>query len=234
MKYIKWVLLIIIGGVLLTTPLQSINCICLKNLWHNLKFISNALYILIPLFFIGIFLFSLSTQKLVLRVEKMNIGGFTVLFDNPIKIYKRQVRNYLDSKRTVFKIDLDNDNFKETLDSYYDVYKFFVEEIKILGDIPDKSAEKNDRVRLYNMANQILKKLNRFLMEHQSNYRRWDTYFEKKYEDKCCFMPIGELQKKYPNYENLCKGFKEVNKFFINEVAKEFEIDIKKWDFTLE
>jgi hypothetical protein len=160
----------------------------------------------------------------------MNIGGFSILFDNPIKIYQRQVRNYLDSKRTVFKIDLENDNFKEVFDSYYDVYKFFVEEIKMLGEIPDKKAEKNDRVRLYNMANQILKKLNGFLTKHQSDYRRWYIYFEKKHEDEYYLTPIGNLQKEYPRYEELCSDFAKVNKFFISEVASEFKVDVEKWE----
>ncbi len=233
MKYINWILLIVIVCVILfflsTTTIQAIDCVYFKNLWHNLRFISNALYILIPLFFIGLLLFFLLTQKWVLRVEKMNIGGFSILFDNPIKIYKKQVRNYLDSKRTIFKIDLDNDNFKETFDSYYDVYKFFVEEIKMIGDIPDKRAEKNDRVHFYNMANQILKTLNRFLTKHQSNYRRWYTYLKKNNEDEYYLTPIGKLQKNYRYYEELCSDFKEINNFFMNKVANEFEIDIEKW-----
>lgn len=234
MKYIKLVLGIIIFSVILVflsiISIQNINCVYFKILWHNLKFISEALYIFIPLLLILLFSFLVITNKWALRIEKMNIGGFSILFDNPIKIYKRQVRNYLDTKRTVFKIDLNNDNFNETLDSYYDVYKFFREEIKMLGDISEIHIKRNDRIRLYNMANETLKVLNRFLTKHQSNYRRWYAYLEKQEEEKYYLTPIGELQKEYPDYEKLSSDFKEVNKYFISRVAVEFNIDTEKWE----
>lgn len=233
MKYIKLVLGIIIVSIMLvffsTISIQNINCTYFKILWHNVKLISEALYIFIPLLLILLFFFLLITNKWALRIEKMNIGGFSILFDNPMKIYKRQVRNYLDTKRTVFEIDLNNDNFNETLDSYYDVYKFFREEIKMLGDISEAHIKRNDRIRLYNMANETLKVLNRFLTKHQSNYRRWYAYLEKHDEEKYYLTPIGELQKEYPNYKSLCSDYKGVNEYFMSTIAAEFNIDTEKW-----
>jgi len=49
-------------------------------------------------------------------------------------------------------------------------------------------------------------------------------------DEKFYLTPIGELQKEYLNYEQLCRDFERVNKFFSNKIAKEFEIDIKKWE----
>lgn len=233
-KYIKLVVGIIIFSMILVflsmISIQNIDCVYFKTLWHNLKFISEALYVFIPLLLILLFFFLVITNKWALRIEKMNIGGFSILFDNPMKIYKRQVRNYLDTKRTVFKIDLDNDNFNETLDSYYDVYKFFREEIKMLGDISEIHIKRNDRIRLYTMANEMLKVLNRFLTKHQSNYRRWYAYLEKHDEKKYYLAPIGELQREYPDYKSLCLDFKDVNEYFMSTVAAEFNIDTEKWE----
>lgn len=232
-KHIKLVLGVIAFSVMLfflsIISIQNINCVYFKILWHNIKFISEALYIFIPLLLILMFFFLLITNKWALRIEKMNIGGFSILFDNPVKIYKRQVRNYLDTKRTVFKIDINNDNFSETLDSYYEVYKFFREEIKMLGDISERHIKRNDRTRLYNMANETLKVLNRFLTRHQSNYRRWYAYLERYDEEKYYLTPIGKLQKEYPDYKNLCLDFKAVNEYFIDTVAAEFNIKTEKW-----
>lgn len=56
------------------------------------------------------------------------------MFDNPAKLYKRAVRSFLDTKRSLFKIDLERDNFDETLSSYYKTYEFFREEMKILDN----------------------------------------------------------------------------------------------------
>jgi hypothetical protein len=91
---------------MLNYEIQNMDCIYLKILWHNLKFVSTALYTLIPLLLLFIIILLLFTNKWALRVEKLSIGGFSIIFDNPTNFYKRQVRNFLNTKRTVFKIDL--------------------------------------------------------------------------------------------------------------------------------
>lgn len=229
--YLLFSLIIVVIIFLLSNiEIQAINCVYIRTLWHNLKFISTVLYILIPLILIFIFLLLLFTNKWALRVEKLSIGGFSILFDNPIKLYKRQVKNFLDSKRTIFKIDFCYDNFKETFDSYFEIYHFFRDEIKILGNVREKHFGNKESENIYNLANQTLKVLNNFLTMHQSDYRRWYTYIEKNNQEKYYLMPIGELQKEYVNYKKLCCDFKKVNEFFINKVANEFEIDLEKWE----
>lgn len=215
--------------ILLNYEIQALNNIYLKTFWHNLKFISAALYILIPLVLLFVLLLLLFTNKWALRVEKLSIGGFSILFDNPNSLFKRQVRNFLDTKRTIFKIDLDRDNFKETLDSFYEVYKFFRDEIKVYGDISKKRLTNDEALIYYKLANDTIKVLNNFLTEHQSNYKRWYIFLEKTDENKYYLTPIGELQKEYGNYDKLCRDFEEVNKYFINKIASKFEIDLQKW-----
>lgn len=233
----KRIIVIIIYGLtffvlmyfMLNYEIQKLDSKYIKTLWHNIKFVSSALYTLIPLLFIFVFLSLLFTNKWALRVEKLSIGGFSILFDNPSNLYKRQVRNLLNTKRTVFKINCNDDNFKETFDSYFDIYKFFRDEIKVFGNVKGRRFSSNETMELYKLTNETIKVLNDFLTEHQSNYRRWYTYLEKIDEERYYLTPIGELQKEYVNYDKLCDGFIEVNKFFRNKIAIKFEIDMNKW-----
>lgn len=229
-----WILAaIVMFYIMINCEIEKIDCIYLKTLWHNIKFISMVLYILIPLLLLFVVLILLLRNKWALRVEKISIAGFNVIFDNPTNLYKRQVRNFLDTKRTIFKINCDFDNFKETLDSYYDIYKFFRDEVKVFGNIREKRYNNNETMELYKITNEAIKVLNEFLTENQSDYRRWYTYMEKVDEKKFYLKPIGELQKEYMNYEKLCQGFIEVNELFINKIANKFEIDVKKWGIEI-
>jgi len=219
-----------ISTFLSVVEIQKIDNKYLKILWANLKFISTALFILIPLILIILLLIFLLIRKWVFRIEKLSIGGFNVLFDNPNQLFKKQLRTFLDTKRTLFKMDYEHDNFKETIDSYFEVYKFLRDEIKILGDAKKtKSKRINKTTHLYYLSNEMIKELNDFLTTHQSNYRRWYTYIEKHDEVNFYLKPIGELQKNYHNYDELCNDFDKVNKFFSEKIAKEFEINVEKW-----
>jgi hypothetical protein len=115
--------------------IRYIDCYYIKTFWHNVQFISKALYVLIPLMLMFLIIFFLFTDKWALRVEKLSIGGFNIIFDNPKNLFRRQVRNYLDTKRTIFSLDCKYDNFNETFDSYYDIYKFFRDQAKVFGNV---------------------------------------------------------------------------------------------------
>ena len=62
---------------------------------------------------------------------------------------------------------------------------------------------------LYDLTNEIIKVLNDFLTQYQSNYRRWYTYIEKTDEAKFYLTPIGELQKEYMTMELKLRGIKD-------------------------
>lgn len=228
---VSWIAGIALLVVILSMyEIKAISNIYIVTLWHNFKFISLAMYTIIPLLLLVGFLFLLFMNKWAFRVERLSIGGFNILFDNPNHLFRRQVKTFLDTKRTVFKTNLDRDNFKETLDSFFDVYKFFRDEIKVLGNVRKKKREiSNETLELYNLSNETIMVLNDFLTVHQSNYRRWYIYSEKDDEKKFYLTPIGELQKEYQNYEELCSDFKVVNEFFVNKIAKKFDINIEKW-----
>ncbi|MGF9955633.1 hypothetical protein [Bacillus mycoides] len=231
-SFISICFLLVVFFCLSTYELKSIKVKFIQILWGNISFILSIAFTLLPfLVFILIFVF-IVTRKWAFRVEKLSIGGFNIIFDNPDQLFKRQMRTFLDTKRTLFTVDFEHDNFEETLNSYYETYKLLRDEIKILGDAKkkkNKGKKSKETERLYDLSNEMIKELNEFLTKHQSNYRRWYKYMEKNEERKFYLEPIGNFQKDYQNYGQLCYDFKSVNKFFIEEVATEFNINIEKW-----
>lgn len=67
----------------------------LRILWSNFNSISIIIYILVPLLLLLIIVLLFITNKWVLRVERMSFGGFNIIFDNPAKIYRRQVKSLI-------------------------------------------------------------------------------------------------------------------------------------------
>jgi hypothetical protein len=233
-KKLIWGIAIVINIGLLyflcNYDLKSTNIKYLKIFWGNLTFVSTTFYALIPFLLLLLILFFLLTRKWAFRVEKLTIGGFNILFDNPEQLFKRQIRSYLNTKRTLFKVDLNHDNIHETLDSYFDVYKILRDEIKILGEAKKrKNNRMSETTQLFELANEMIRELNHFLTTHQSNFRRWYKYMEKSNEEKFFLTPIGELQEEYMNYHQLQVDFEKVNNFFTHKVAPVFEINVEKW-----
>ena len=57
-------------------------------------------------------------KKYSLKIEKLSLGGLSILFDSSRVLYIKSVTNFLDSKRTLFKIEPIYDNFSDTFESY--------------------------------------------------------------------------------------------------------------------
>ena len=143
-----------------------------------------------------------------LKIDKLSLGGLNILFDTSRTLYINSVSNYLDSKRTLFRIVPEYDNFLEVFESYFQTYSFFRTEMKILDPQRDKE--------LYDLTNNILQELNKFLTINQNNYRRWyqkissdnSTEYPPEGSEKYFYnTPIGEIQEKYYAYKDLLEGF---------------------------
>lgn len=195
------------------------------NIKSNVKLITKSINALLPILIIIVFYlaYKILNKKLIFRVEKINLGGINIIFDDPEKLFKQQVKNFLNTKRTLFKIDKDEDNFYETLDSYYSVYNFLREEIKMYDTKISKDSEQ------YRLANEMLRELNLFLTKHQNNFRRWYQYVVDKQSRKMHDKDIGEIQKEYRHYNDMVNDFTRLNNIFSN-VAEKFDIDINKWN----
>lgn len=171
-------------------------------------------------------------KKYSLKIEKLSLGGLNILFDSSRVLYIKSVTNFLDSKRTLFKIDPIYDNFSDIFESYFQTYNFFRQEMKILDPKKDKD--------LYDLTNHTLQELNKFLTKNQNNYRRWyqkistdntTEYFTERSGKYFYNTPIHEIQKTYYAYDELLNSFKEINTFFESNVKKPFEVNSEKWNW---
>lgn len=221
--------LIIIIALIIISFSIDINKVFSRYFWYinfknNLKLIIKFVTMFYPVLIILMiyFVYKILNKKWVFRVEKLSLGGFNIIFDNPEKLFKQHVRNFLNTKRTLFKIDEDKDNFYETLNSYYSIYNFIREEMKLFDP---KIAEKS---KSYKAANNMIQELNDFLTKHQNNFRRWYEYIIDKNVEQNFDKDIGIIQKEYRNYDKMIEDFKRLNTSFCN-VSSEFEIDVAKW-----
>ena len=167
-------------------------------------------------------LYQIMKDKWVLRLEKMSYGGCTITFTKPDKLLKQSIQNYLNTKRTVFKINEEKDSFLDTIDSYHKIYQFIRDEIQ-----PYDTELSNTEV--YKAANEMIKVLNDFLTDFQGDYRRWYEYYSKKQEAEWCDKDIKEIQQSYRHYDKILEGFREVNHQFC-QLSEVFEININKWN----
>ncbi|GLI82730.1 hypothetical protein ANABIO32_04170 [Rossellomorea marisflavi] len=204
----------------------------------KLQLILTALItLLLPFIILCLIFAAWITRHLYVKLERMNIGGINLLFHKPDRIFLNSAKAFLETKRTLYKIEEDFDNFNETLDSYFATYQFFRKEMTILD------SQNSEQKKLYDLSSKIIAKLNLFLTEHQSNYRRWynqtveqNLIYKLQDEGKeevkkpPHMMKIGELQKYYYDYDEIVNGFKSVNSFFRAEVNEIIKVDMKKWE----
>ncbi|MFB4342761.1 hypothetical protein RAC90_20005 [Pantoea sp. CS_6] len=211
--------------------------------WFTANFMSNVgiikafLAVLILCLVAYLLIIGAAYKRYSFKIEQLNFGGVNILFDNSDILFKKTIKNYLDTKRSLFKLDAHHDAFDEVLNSYFECYNFIRTEIRILNLKRQRDRE------LYNVASEALKVLNVFLTEHQNNYRRWHKYVSEKdsvlTQDKNSdgdfislsyhLTPIGKVQSYYYHFNKILDGFSDVNKFFSADFANKFNIDIKKW-----
>lgn len=211
--------------------------------WFILNFMSNAdiiraiLSVVILCLVVYILFVGLMHQRYSLRVEQVSFGGVNILLNKSDLLFRKSVKNYLDTKRSLFKIDPRYDSFEEVLNSYFECYKFIRDEMKLL-DVKKKRDKK-----LYDLSNEVLRTLNEFLTKYQNNYRRWhkhvsehDKVLTREKDSKGKYVtlsyhltPIGKIQSHYYHFSHMLNAFNEVNKFFNDKIVQEFDINTKKW-----
>jgi hypothetical protein len=114
----------------------------------------------------------------------------------------------LSTRKIGLEIDLDNDEIKEIYDSWYEFFKLTRELIK---DIPVSKIRKDESTKeLVRIAIEVLNEgLRPHLTKWQARFRKWyNTEIER---EKNKNLSPQEIQKKYPEYENLTKEMIEVN-----------------------
>lgn len=229
-KELFWTAIVV--GLIISLPFYDWSWLITEKLKSNLPVIITLLTFLIGVFIVWFVVRSVIGKRYSLKIEKLTFGGMNILFNTTSSLYINSVVSFLDTKRSLFIIRDEYDNFSEVLDSYYQTYSFFRQEMKILDPNRDKE--------LYDFTNELLMVVNKFLTKYQNNYRRWYKYtsetkeplpIENGKENFFYNTPIGTVQKLYYDYENITKGFEIVNLFFSDNVKKIFDINVDKWDW---
>jgi hypothetical protein len=129
----------------------------------------------------------------------------------------------LTTRKAAILINENEDNIEEIYNSWYKLFDIIREEIKT---VPGKYLKDHDPTKaLIGLTRKILNDgLRPHLTKHQSKFRKWlenaqDDAINKK-------LTPQELQKKYPDFENLIVSMKEVN-IILSDYANELDKLIK-------
>lgn len=190
--------------------------ICIKNL-NFLNKIIKKYDVIIAVIFICIVICFVK-KHMTVSVPKISIAGIEIHLKDIDDIVKTNTINFLNTKRSLFVIYYQYDNFDDVLDSYYKIYCFLRKQLSYFENI---SAEKSET---YLIIEKMMKKLNVFLTQNQTDYRRW-----YKFENAKGYKEIAVLQAEYPKYKNLRRAFEKLN-LEMTECAVKLGISIEKWE----
>jgi hypothetical protein len=125
----------------------------------------------------------------------------------------------LTTRKAAIPLDDKNDVIEEIYNSWYKLFSIIREEIK---SVPGKYLRDHDpTTALIGLTRKILNDaLRPHLTEHQAKFRRWLQTAKEDQENKK--LTPQELQRKYPDFENLISSMKKVNKT-LSEYAGELD-----------
>ncbi|MDA8163045.1 MAG: hypothetical protein M0022_09125 [Desulfobacteraceae bacterium] len=142
------------------------------------------------------------TPKVAFKVERNNENLYIA---NRIYIE-------LTTRKAAIPVDENKDVIEEVYDSWYKLFGIIRDEIKSL---PGEYLREHDPTSaLLGLTRKILNEaLRPHLTEYQAKFRRWLEI--QKTNPKNKDKSPQELQREYPDFENLVKSMKEVNKILI-------------------
>ena len=196
----------------------------LKN---NTLYAINVISKIVPLivFLLLVYLWRKIASKMTIKLERINVGGVSVVFEKPDEYFKQQIKNFLNTKRSLFRFDSEKDNIYDCINSCYEIYKYIRESINVY----DARSSKNSAY--YDTANEMLRSLNEFLTCYQSNFRRWYEFsLENTYKTNVTKSLI-DIQKECWGYASILEAFAHLNNAF-QEYAETFEINTGKWSIN--
>lgn len=171
--------------------------------------LDNALIILtILIIIILIIKFIYKLLRTRIKLKTITVSGISVELEcnNDVRSLANDVWIELSTRKIALPFDDKNDVIIEVYNSWYKVFENFREILKKLSVGKNKDADK--------LANLILKVLNDELRGHLT---KWQARFRKWYEEnKDSEGDPQEVQKKYPQYNELVVDLKKVNYEMIN------------------
>ena len=183
----------------------------------NLNFIAGVLKKYATLIVGGLILWGIIFWRKYadIKIPSISIAGIEFNLKNIDKVVKTNLTNYFITKRSLFKIEAEHDNFDDVFESYYNIYEFIRMQMSYY-----ENANTTDNI-VYKEMKSMIKDLNCFLTANQTDYRRW-----YKIENAKEYKFIDQLQKMYPKYDELVRKFQEIN-VKMNEHIQKLNIRIE-------
>jgi len=143
--------------------------------------------------------FGLGNQKITLKPNEV---------DRQIA-YKIWVE--LSTRKVGLEIDLDHDVISEVYDSWY---SFFSVTRELIKDVPVSKFSRKDTQKIINLSIDVLNSgIRPHLTKWQARFRRWYE-FQVQEKDNLLVHP-QDIQKKFPDYDELEKDLTQVNQNLI-------------------
>ena len=177
---------------------------------RKLKFtvsLDNVVIAILIIIVVALAVYLIIKLKLIkgrVSIKTITINGISVDLEcnSYVKKLANEVWIELSTRKIALPFDEENDVIIEVYNSWYEVFKRFREILKELPINNNKEVEK--------LSSLILKILNEELRGHLT---KWQARFRKWYKENKNTIDEDpqEIQKKYPQYEELIKDLKRVN-----------------------
>lgn len=179
-------------------------------------FVSNAGSILIII--VGFLLFTIWLKYFrdinilhyieVVIPKGINIGGFKIVVNKRNKRIAYQIWVELVTRKIAIEFDEVNDVIHEVYNSWYSSFGIIRNHVK---DIGEKKVDSDLRKLSISFLNDVLRP---HLTKYQSRFRTW--YSHQEVSDST----VQEIQKQYPDYDELIENLKLVNSKCIEYIDK--------------
>lgn len=214
------ILIIIILCVFsLRSALEIEPILCLKN---NLDFIGQFLsrypWLATAVVIAGIIF--LLIENFSLNSTTVKILGIEFQLKHTENNARIQVKNYLSSKRSIFVLYEEYDNYYDVINSMYEILIFLRNQLVNFENFAQTNNE------CYKNIEGIIKEIAKFLTKYHSDYRRY--YEQKMNQDDKGFVPFRQIQNEYCKEQEMLADLKKLNEN-MKKYAKYFEIDVEKW-----
>lgn len=209
-----------------------------KNSWQfTLDFNLKLLLIIALIIFVLYLVIRLLRSKYKNQIVKKDIVPVELSFEmGGLSTKYEIVRNYanieiaykiyieLITRKAAIEIDEENDVITEIYNSWYNLFKITRDELKNLtGDLLYENQKSSDLIKL---AIDILNKgLRPHLTKYQAKFRKWfdEKLKEEEIKGAKTKKTPQQIQREYPEYEDLIKSMKDVNTLLI-----EYSLQLKK------
>lgn len=143
------------------------------------------------------------TPKVTFKVERNHDNLFIA----------NRIHIELTTRKAAILINENDDSIEEIYDSWYKLFNIIRDEIKT---VPGKYLKDHDPTKaLIGLTRKILNDgLRPHLTEHQAKFRKWLENAKEEEINKR--LAPQDLQKKYPDFDNLVASMKEVNLILAN------------------